>query len=195
MRRAIKLLLASLSFTFLYLGSTSIARADPVVITFTNPTQTLVAGSSGSFSGSLTNISSSPVTVSGSLINFTTIVGEFQGTLIVLNFENAFLNLVSPLSGGPLTLAPGESTGVIPIFRFDLSPSFGGPSPVTFNGLFTVSQGDVFIPANQLGRASWSIMVLSNPNASAVPEPATVLLFGTSLVGMAVKLYRKRPHP
>jgi len=190
MRRVVKFLLASLSFTFLFAGSSSIAQADPVVITFTDPNQTLVAGNTGIFSGSLTNVSASPVTLSGSLISFTTVVGEFEGTLIVLNYADPFLALVSPLSGGPVTLAPGESTGVIPIFTYNTSGFFGGPSTVTFNGLFTVSQGDVFIPANQLGVASWSVTVLPNPNP--IPEPTTAILLGTSLLGMAAKLYRKR---
>jgi len=190
MHRVVKFLLASLSFTFLFAGSSSIAQADPVVITFTDPNQTLVAGNTGTFSGSLTNVSASPVTLSGALISLSTVVGEFEGTLIVFDFADPFLALVSPLSGGPVTLAPGESTGVIPIFTYNTSGFFGGPSTVTFTGLFTVSQGDVFIPANQLGVASWSITVLPNPNP--IPEPTTAVLLGTSLLGMAAKLYRKR---
>ena len=189
MRRTIKLLLASLTFTFLYVGSTSIAQADPVVITFTNPTQTVVGGSTATFSGSLTNASSAPVTISGALLTLN-IVGEFEGTLGSLFFEDAFTTLLIPATGGPLLLAPGESTGVIPIFRFQTSGFFAGPNPAIASGLFIVSEGDVFIPANQRGQASWSVTVLPNPNP--IPEPATALLLGTSLVGLAAKLYRKR---
>jgi PEP-CTERM motif len=183
-------LFAFLCFFTLYIGSSSVVRADTVVITFTNPTQTLVAGSSGTFSGSLTNVTASPVTISGTLLTFTP-GSDFPGTLIGLNFEDAYLDLVSPLGNGPLTLAPGESTGVIPMFRFDLNPAFGGPSPVIVNGLFIVSQGDVFVPANELGRASWSITVLPNPNAEEIPEPATALLLGSGLFGLATRMYRK----
>ena len=189
MHRAVKLLLASLIFTILYAGSTSVTRADPVVITLTSPTQTLVGGSTGTFSGSLTNVSAAPVTLSGALITLN-ITGQFQGTLVVLNFADPFLSLVSPLAGGPTTLAPGASTGVIPLFTVQLSPFFVGPDPVTASGLFIVSQGDVFIPANQLGSASWSVTVLPNPNP--VPEPMTVLLLGAGLAGMAVKKFGKR---
>jgi hypothetical protein len=189
MRRVTKLLFASLTFTFLYAGSTSIAHADPVVITFTNPTQTVVGGSTGSFSASLTNTSSSPVTISGSLLTIN-IVGEFEGTLISLFFENSYSNLVNPATGGPLVLAPGESTGVIPIFRFQTSGFFAGPNSAIASGLFIVSEGDVFIPANERGRAIWSVTILPNPNP--IPEPATALLLGTSLVGLAAKVYRKR---
>ena len=191
MPRATKLLFASLSFTFLLLAFTSVAHADPVVITLTNPAQTLVAGSIGSFSGSLTNVSDSPVTLSGALLTLN-ITGQFQGTLINLFFEDAFSNLLNPATGGPLILAPGESTGVIPIFRFDLPPHFGGPNPAIASGLLIVSEGDVFIPANQRGSTSWSVTVLPNPNADAIPEPATMLLLGTGLAGIAAKIYRKR---
>ncbi len=191
MRRTKKLLLAFLSFTFLYLGSTSVAQADPVVITFTNPTQTLIGGSTALFSGSLTNVSSSSVTIAGSLftLNF---VGEFEGTLVVLFPESAFTSLLNPATGGPLTLAPGESTGVIPILRVELSPFFAGPSPVIASGLLIVASGDPFIPANQLGSAGWSITVLPNPNP--IPEPATAILLGTSLLGIAARAYKKRRH-
>jgi hypothetical protein len=187
MRRTIKPLLASLIFTFLYIGSTSIARAEPIVITFTNPDQTVVAGSNGSFSGSLTNVSGSPVTIFGSLLTLN-IVGQqqFQGTLIVM-----FSAEPSPFSGGPITLAPGESTGVIPIFTFQTSPLFGEPLPAIASGLYIVSFGDPFIAANQLGRTGWSVTILPNPNAADIPEPATVLLLGSSLFGVAAKVYRK----
>jgi hypothetical protein len=190
MRRAVKLLFASLTFTFTSVAFTSVARADSVVITFTNPIQTLVAGTNGSVIGSFTNISASPVTISGSLLTFN-IVGQVEGTLIVFFPANEFLNLVSPLGGGPLTLAPGESTDVIPIFTFQLSPFFAGPSPAIVNGQFIVSFGDPFVAANQLGQASYSITVLPNP---AVPEPATLVLLGTSLFAMAATGYRKRKN-
>jgi hypothetical protein len=188
MRRIHTRLFAFLCFFLLYIGSVWVVRADSVVITFTNPTQTLVAGSVGTFSGSLTNVTASPVTISGSLL---TIVGQFDGTLVVLSFEDVYFNLVSPLGNGPLTLAAGESTGVIPIFRVNLSSAFGGPSPMIVNGLFIVSHGDVFDPLNELGRASWSITVLPNPNAEAIPEPATALLLGSGLLGLATRMYRK----
>jgi hypothetical protein len=189
MHRATRLLLTFLTFSFLYVASASVARADSVVVNITNPVQTLMVGFSGSFSGSLTNTSASPVTISGTLLTLT-ILGPVPDTLIVLDFADAYLDLVSPLRNGPLTLAPGESTGVIPLFEFDLIHTFSGPLPVTINGMFIVSNGDPFIPANQLGSANWTITALTNPNP--VPEPATVLLLGAGLVGVVGKAYRKR---
>jgi PEP-CTERM motif len=189
MHRTSKLLLASLTFIFLYIASTSVAHADTVVITFTNPTQTLLAGVTGTFNGSLTNVSASTVTISGALITSTT-TGQIPGNDITVgaDYADPFFNLVSPLRNGPLVLAPGQSTGVIGILTFEFGPPFDFPAPLTVNGLLIVSQGDVFIPENELGRASWNATILPNP----LPEPATALLLGTGLAGIAAKAYRRR---
>ncbi len=187
MHRTSKLLL---TFIFLYVASTSVAHAAPVEITFTNPTQTLLAGVTGTFNGSLTNVSASTVTVSGALITFT-VIGEIPGNDITLgaDFGKPFLDLVSPLGNGPLVLAPGQTTGVIALLTFEFGPPFDFPGPLTVNGQFIVSQGDVFVPANEVGRASWNATILPNP---ALPEPTTVLLLGTGLAGIAAKVYRRR---
>ncbi len=191
MRRTGKLLLASLFFAFLHAASASVVRADPVVITFTNPAQTAAGGSSGVFSASITNTGLTPVTVSGALLDYN-VIGSFTGNVFFLDYSNTFLTLVSPSHNG-LTLAPGESTGVIPIFSFRLSSSFAGP-PITLDGRFVVSHGDVFNPANTLGTGNWTLTILASPDPQPepTPEPATVLLLGTGLAGVVAKALGKR---
>jgi hypothetical protein len=191
MPRVGKLLLASLLFAFLYAASASAVRADPIVITFTNPVQTAAGGSSGVFSASFTNAGTAPVTVLGALVDYN-VIGSFTGNVFFLDYTSTFLSLASPSHNG-FTLAPGESTGVIPIFSFTLSPSFAGP-PITLDGRFVVSYGDVFNPANTLGTANWTLTILASPDPQPepTPEPATVLLLGTGLAGAAAKAFGKR---
>ncbi len=160
-----RLLLASLIFVMVGLASGYEVKADPITLTLTNPVQTGRPGSTFVFSGSLTNISSEVIH-----INIASIQVSQSTSLAFLIF-----------SSGIISLSPAQSTGVIPLFSVMLDPGFNAPT--TINGVFSVGGGGP--PFLDFARQDFTIVV------EPIPEPATLLLLGTGLAGVAIRMRKK----
>lgn len=159
-----KLLLASLIFVTVGFASAYEVEADPISVMLTNPIQTGTPGSTFVFTGSLTNVSSEPISINLASLQLS------QSTSV------AFLIF----SSGIISLSSTESTAVIPLFSVSLDPAFNAPSII--NGVFSVGGAPV---GGEFGRQNFTIIV------EPVPEPATLLLLGTGVAGIAIGMQKR----
>ena len=159
----------------LLLTAVNSASADPLTLTLAEPTQAGTPGSLFVFSGSITNISSSAVTVRTLSLRLPVELG---------------IEIPSPfepfLFYPPLLLQPTESTGVIPLFQVRIDPAFSVTVPRTVFGFYDLLDANRQI----LARAQYNVVIL--PNQAAIPEPATALLLGTGLAGVGAAVRGKR---
>jgi hypothetical protein len=163
------------------------AHADPLVLTLSDPVQNIPYNGTATFYGTLSNVSSGTINIGtpGHTDPLQRVPYSYEVTRLppinggaLIRYDPSGLN--NPLI--PLQLAGMSSTGVIRLFSIDLAP--GG----TFNGVFTVhyylpDQPGVLLTAS----ANFTV------NASQTPEPATLLLLGSGIAGLAgfVKKQRK----
>jgi hypothetical protein len=178
--------------------SQGVARADEVTI-------------SGSTTGSVVGVSQ--LTFAGNAFTGTTAlgVGSLSGTNRLGTFSlstapiqavagsftlNVTFTVPSGIAGGPNTSYTATITGSV-------SPNVGqGGVDVTFNtpaqtftfndgvntGSFTLTIANVFVQSGQTANLTAGIRGSQNP----IPEPATMLLLGTGLAGVAAKIRKRR---
>lgn len=186
-------------------GAGQIAKADPVTV-------------SGTSTGTVTGTAATFLTFTGNNFTATTAggVGAFSGVDRIGTFAlassatdmnvsgNFTLNLVfttpSGINGGQATTYTATVSGVVS------TPNVGGVR-ITFNnptqnftfsnangsGSFSVELANLFVQSGDSGNLTAGLFGNQNP-AAAVPEPATMLLLGTGLAGVAARIRKRRKN-
>ena len=155
-----------------FMAFTSIAHADPVIVTITNPNQAGTFGTTFSFSGTITNMNLSPFTFIEARVTTVPVGGPFSAGLNPVEVVNLFL--------------PGLSTTPnIPLFTLTIDVNF---QPGTYNLTYTI----VGLAGNSViisTPAPFTVTILAD--SEPIPEPATLILLGAGLSGLGV-IHRRR---
>lgn len=181
-------------------GAGQIAKADPVTV-------------SGISSGTVTGTAANFLTFTGNNFTATTAggVGSFSGSDRIGTFVLASTVGETPVSGNftlnltftaPTGINGGQSTTYTATVSGTIStPNVGGVSIVfdnpiqtfTFSnasgsGSFSIQLPNIFVQSGETANLTAGL----TGNQTAVPEPATMLLLGTGLAGVAARVRKRR---
>jgi len=169
------LIMATLAFSPLAFSPAN-AKADPLTLTINNPNQSGVVGNILTFAATLTNAAVPAVQVVSSQITF----NDGGGTLFL--DEGPFVsNFLFQNTG------PGATLGPLDAFTVEI---LAAATPGTYSGVLSVlyDNGTSVMETNLF---QFSVTVV--PSTAPIPEPATVLLLGSSLSSLiAYKRARKK---
>jgi hypothetical protein len=186
---------------FAIFGAAQVAKADPVTV-------------SGTSTGTITGTAASFLSFTGNSFTATTAggVGSFSGVDRIGTFTLLSTAGETPVSGtftlnltftAPAGINGGQSTTYTATVSGTIStPNVGGVSIVfnnpvqtfTFSnasgsGSFSITLPNIFV---QSGDTASLTAGLTGNQTSAVPEPATMLLLGTGLAGVAARIRKRR---
>lgn len=161
--------------SIILLLSAVVAHADILNVTLTNTNETGSPGQTLVFSGTVSNPGATTVFLNSDII---------QTGQSFLNGNGIDFLLDAPASLAPAG-QPGDSTGVLDLFTVTITAS-APPGTYTTNNYFQVLGGSTSSSVDLLATQTFSVIV------SSVPEPGTLILFGSAIAGWTVSAMRRR---